>query len=151
MATKRTKRIDPNEAFAAIVGSTKLDEDTTQFSSSNTSDTSTNAITPHSASPSIELTVSEPEIAKATFIDLQAEHQSSVAESAITPQDIPAAIMEPEENKPTDAPRLVQKGYYITEEQHKKLGFFAVLQGTDRSAIVRNALNMYFETNKNLF
>ncbi len=49
---------------------------------------------------------------------------------------------------PAPAQKLVQKGYYITEEQHKRLGIFAVLQGSDRSAIVRAALESYFAANE---
>lgn len=48
------------------------------------------------------------------------------------------------------APRLVQKGYYITEEQHKCLGMLSVMQGTDRSFIVRKALDLYFDAHQDL-
>ena len=43
------------------------------------------------------------------------------------------------------AKKLVQKGYYLTEEQVKQLGITAVMKGVDRSSIVRDALDLYFE------
>ena len=44
-----------------------------------------------------------------------------------------------------EAPRkLVQKGYYLTEEQARRLGVYAAMLGVDRSSVVRAALEDYF-------
>lgn len=40
---------------------------------------------------------------------------------------------------------LIQRAYYIREEQYKKLRFLAVEQDTDASSIVRQALDLFFE------
>lgn len=99
MATKRNKRIDPNAAFAAIVGNIPQEE----------------------AAP--------------------AAAEKAPVKQAAPKAEAPAAPAE-------ETPKLVQKGYYITEELHRQLGLASVLQGTDRSAIVRQALEMYFDANK---
>lgn len=100
MATKRTRRVDPNEAFAAIVG------------------------TP-------------PEVPQATP-STSATEQPKAAVQTTTTLDT-----HPEQAAP--AKKLVQKGYYLTEEQVKQLGIMAVMSGVDRSSIVRDALDAWFE------
>ena len=72
---------------------------------------------------------------------------AAAAQPAYTPQTSQPGPAP--QDKPATLP-LVQKGYYITEEQHRRLGMAAVLQGSDRSAIVRAALEMYFTANKDV-
>lgn len=93
MATKRTQRIDPNAAFAAIVG------------------------TPQNASENAAAPVPV---------------QAATGAGQGTPQAPPTK-------------KLVQKGYYLTEDQVRQLGIFAAVTGTDRSSIVRDALDAWFE------
>lgn len=147
MATKRSKRIDPNEAFAAIVGSTKVDEETALQPSSVTANMDTDISSQPSPTPADEIFAAPvPETQKIVAEPSSSQSAHEILEAS--KNDI--ATEKNDDVMVIEAPRLVQKGYYITEEQHKKLGFYAVLQGTDRSAIVRNALNMYFEANKNV-
>lgn len=108
MATKRNQRIDPNDAFKAIVGQ---------------------------GGPAEEAPAAPPPAAP------------PIPQQNIPAQVQPVAVPQPEQE--TAGLKLVQKGYYITEEQSKKLGVYAALNGLDRSSIVRDALDMYFEANKN--
>lgn len=175
MATKRSKRIDPNEAFAAIVGAgpktppavEKSAEEQNFAQAAPRPAAAESAVqkalanNPLAVPPNVEpapniglndsCTISTekdglPEYTKNAgsfeggFTPTQALRPAA-AESAVQ-HTIAAA--EPQ-NPP--AARLVQKGYYITEEQHRRLGFFAVMQGTDRSFIVRKALEEYFKAN----
>ena len=48
------------------------------------------------------------------------------------------------EAPPSATQKLVQKGYYLTDEQVRRLGITAVMKGVDRSTIVREALDRYF-------
>ena len=89
MATKRSKRIDPSDAFKAIVG--------------------------------------------------QVDAPEAGAEAAT-----PKATKQP--NTPPKEQKLVQKGYYITGEQAKQLAMYAALNDLDKSSIVRQALDLFFET-----
>lgn len=95
MATKRTQRIDPNAAFAAIVGAPQDTEENTA-------------------------TVAPP------------PQETRAGEGSGPTTEAPAK-------------KLVQKGYYLTEEQVRQLGIFAVMNGVDRSSIVRDALDAWFE------
>lgn len=40
--------------------------------------------------------------------------------------------------------KLSQRGYYITDEQYKKIKLLAVEKDTDTSSIVREAIDKYF-------
>ncbi len=113
MATKRAKRIDPNEAFASIVG-TPLPEEPEA------------APAPPQAPAK---TVSRPAAAPPA----QATAAAQADSGAVEPAD------------EGEAPRkLVQKGYYLTEEQARQLGVYAAMLGVDRSSVVRAALDEYF-------
>lgn len=118
MATKRQKRIDPNAAFASIVG----------------------------AEP-------QPEEAPAAAQPEAAGEGEAVPEAAPAPKPVavPAgtAAAEPPA-PPTAAPaknirKLVQKGYYLYDDQAKQLAVYAAVTGADKSSIVRAALSEYFD------
>ncbi len=109
MATKRTKRIDPNAAFNAIVG-----------------------IAP------------KEEIGEGTPAETTALAAAPPAEPIQAASAVPAAAAAAEPEAPP-AKKLVQKGYYLTEEQVRQLGITAVMKGVDRSSIVRDALDLYFQ------
>lgn len=103
MATKRNKRVDPNAAFAAIVGT-------------------------GGAGEGAEPTPPGP---------------AEVAPPIAGRPDLPAASAIPV-NASGPEKKLVQKGYYLTDEQVRQLGLHAVMTGMDRSSIVRAALDEYF-------
>ncbi len=198
MATKRSKRIDPNAAFAAILGAGEATMPQPLAPTSGEAQTPypapaenmESAALPYAAAPAgpppaplnvegvgqpylgdlagaaqpvspvgpaqshpampppaAEIAAPLPlngALAKAQYI---APQQNTPQAPAQAPGAFVTAQMPP---SPALAPKLVQKGYYITEEQHKRLGIFAVMQGTDRSAIVRAALEEYFAANREL-
>lgn len=176
MATKRSKRIDPNDAFAAIVGAgeptveplpspTLPEEGAACTVSDDAAIDAMGAAAINNEPASVPYPGVRPPAGGSALQDAMAESIHQAGAALPNRQESPeearaeyaaaleggagadtASIRGGEAAPPT--PRLVQKGYYITEEQHKRLGIFSVLQGTDRSAIVRNALDMYFEANK---
>ena len=50
------------------------------------------------------------------------------------------------QTRPTTKTGLIQKGYDLTEEQHKKLKMLAAENDTDMSSIIREALDQYFQS-----
>lgn len=117
MATKRAQRINPNAAFEAIVGAGRTPEEET----------------PAAEAPAAQATEKKAPPAKAA--------KTGARESAAPV----AAAAEPAPQPEAPAKKLVQKGYYLTEEQVKQLGILAVMNGVDRSSIVRDALDAWFE------
>lgn len=175
MATKRSKRIDPNAAFAAIVGTgepavdapspTPLDEGAACTVSDDAAIDAIGSAVINNDPSSIPYPGVRPPAGASAVQDAIAENIQQAGAALPNRQESPeeanaeyAAAQQAaggvndqadgEAALPSPTARLVQKGYYITEEQHKRLGIFSVMQGTDRSAIVRKALDMYFEVNK---
>lgn len=125
MATKRSQRINPNAAFEAIVGAARAPEEEAPIAETPTAPGSKEA-----AAPAKALNTGAGEGASS----------ASIPEPAPEAQPAPAVDATPE----PPAKKLVQKGYYLTEEQVKQLGILAVMNGVDRSSIVRDALDAWF-------
>lgn len=126
MATKRKERIDPNAAFSAIIG-----------------------VLP----PQTESASSVPEPIQAVDTTQEAAQPAPVAASTAVSTDVrdlkkrgrPKGPANLESTGQESAPgRLVQKGYYLTKPQIRRIGMAAVLRGVDRSSIVREALEDWF-------
>lgn len=151
MATKRTKRVDPNAAFAAILGGGGED---TMPEAVAIEEVHRTTIDSAPVSPIIKVSVpsdasktnGEPEGNISAADSLLEQQKDTATSKAAEPIKEEAPIAVPTEETPVE-PRLVQKGYYITEEQHRQLGITAVMQGVDRSHIVRTALEAYFRDN----
>ncbi len=127
MATKRTQRIDPNAAFNAIIGISPATSTEEKGGGENTA-----------------LPVSPPAPAK-----IESDAPFAETAPAETPRSTPAtakAAPTTDNKEDQGAKKLVQKGYYLTEEQVRQLGITAVMNGVDRSSIVREALDLYFSS-----
>lgn len=166
MATKRSKRIDPNAAFAAIVGAgepaadapspTPLDEGAACTVSDDAAIDVIGSAVINNDPTSVPYPGVRPPAGASAVQDAIADNIQQAGAALPNRQESPeeanaeyaAAQQAADGEDPSPTAKLVQKGYYITEEQHKRLGIFSVMQGTDRSAIVRKALDMYFDANK---
>ncbi len=154
MATKRTTRIDPNDAFKAIVGQGTAEVPTEQVAPAPQElAVGEGRAEPRAAEP--------PEIKKAAptvHKRAQTAHREAAAPAAADagPSEPPAfpGSMEampapPDSPDPATPGRVpfVQKGYYITPEQARQLAVYAAVNGLDKSSVLRSALDLFFSEN----
>ncbi len=144
MATKRTTRIDPNDAFKTIVG---------QGAGEAQADDKPPQAAPVQAAGQGRDEASSPRKLAATAEKDKKNPAAGISEAAegleemshAPPAGQTAAAGNAKEVQP--AP-LVQKGYYITAEQARQLAVYAAVNGQDKSSVVRRALDLFFASNQ---
>ena len=143
MATKRTTRIDPNDAFKTIVGQGAGE---VQAADIPTKKASVQAVGQgrDEASSLRTLAATEKKGTKKPAAGISETAEGGEEMNPAPPDGQLAATESAEKAQPSP---LVQKGYYITAEQAQRLAVYAAVNGQDKSSVVRRALELFFASN----